>query len=360
VRSAHHPRADPRHSRPMPQTTGRRASDETYRHGSGPSAVEDGVIARIAESQHGLVTLDQLEALGVSASAVRKRVERGRLHSVHTGVYAVGHALLSREGSFLAATLACGPRALLSHHSAAELWGLTSSMHRKIDVTAPNRRGRIPVGIVAHRDGALCACDRTELGGIPCTTVARTLLDLAALVPRWELRKAVAEAEVRGLLRVTEVRGLIRRCRGRRGVARLRLCIDELDPSTKRTRSELERMFLGLCRRAGLPRPEVNVPLEAAGLRLRPDFLWREARLIIETDSREFHGTASAFELDREREQRFFAAGWQVVRCTWRQVEHNPQALIRLLRAGFERTQSKVDGPGTRHIDTFEARRRRG
>jgi very-short-patch-repair endonuclease len=103
-------------------------------------------------------------------------------------------------------------------------------------------------------------------------------------------------------------------------------------------------MFLGLCRQAGLPRPEVNVPLEAAGLRLRPDFLWREARLIIETDSREFHGTASAFELDREREQRFFAAGWQVVRCTWRQVERNPQALIRLLRPGFERAQPRSTG----------------
>jgi very-short-patch-repair endonuclease len=99
-------------------------------------------------------------------------------------------------------------------------------------------------------------------------------------------------------------------------------------------------MFLRLCSRAGLPRPEVNVPLEAAGLRLRPDFLWREARLIIETDSREFHGTASAFELDREREQRFFAAGWQVVRCTWRQVERNPHALIRLLRAGFAQSRS--------------------
>lgn len=119
--SAHHPRADSRHSRPMPTPGGRRAADVTYRHGSGPSAVGDGVIARIAESQHGLVTLDQLEALGVSASAVRKRVERGRLHSVHTGVYAVGHALLSREGRLLAATLACGPKAVLSHRSAAEL-----------------------------------------------------------------------------------------------------------------------------------------------------------------------------------------------------------------------------------------------
>jgi len=326
--------------------SGRRASNATYRHDSGPSVAGDRAIARIAELQHGLVTLEQLAETGISASATRKRVERGRLHAVHEGVYAVGHPLLGREGRFMAAVLACGDGAVLSHGSAAELWGLIPPMRRKVDVTAPNRRGRMPTGIAGHRDGTLRAGDRTELRRIPCTTVARTLLDLAGFMPIWELRKAIAEAEILGLLRVPEVRALIRRCRGRRGVARLRLLIDELDPLTKRTRSELERMFLALCRRAGLPRPEVNVPLEVAGLRLKPDFLWRDARLIIEADSRKFHGTASAFELDRQREQRFFAAGWQVVRCTWRQVERNPHELIRLLRAGFNRNNA-ADGPRT-------------
>lgn len=328
-------------------STGRRASNVSYGHGSDPSISVDGLIARIAGSQHGVVTLAQLSNAGVSPCAARKRVEKGRLHPVHTGVYAVGHPLLSREGHFMAAVLSCGPGAVLSHCSAAELWGLTPATSREIDVTAPNRRGRIPAGIAAHRDGALRTADRANAHGIPCTTVARTLLDLAATLPRWELRKAAAEAEVLALLDVTKVRALIRHCRGRRGVARLRLCIDELDPSTKRTRSELERMFLALCRRSGLPPPEVNVPLDAAGLRLRPDFLWRDARLIIEADSRQFHGTRSAFELDRHREQRFFAAGWQVVRCTWRQVEHNPRELICLLRAGLERATTVVDGPQT-------------
>jgi predicted transcriptional regulator of viral defense system len=323
----------------------------TYRHDPGPSTGVVVLIARIAECQHGLITLDQLADLGISPAAARKRVERGRLHPVHSGVYAVGHALLGREGHYMAAVFACGPGAVLSHCSAAELWGLMPAVREEIDVTAPNRRGRMPTGIAAHRNGALHECDCTKQLRIPCTTVARTLLDVAAVVPAWELRKAIAEAEVRRLLRVAEVRQLMHRCRGRRGVARLRFCIEELHPSTKRTLSELERMFLALCDRAGLPRPEVNVPLEAAGLRLRPDFLWRDARLIIETDSRRFHGTASAFELDRQREQRFFAAGWQVVRCTWRQVEHSPHELIRLLRAGFERTprrtQPQRDGPET-------------
>jgi very-short-patch-repair endonuclease len=105
-------------------------------------------------------------------------------------------------------------------------------------------------------------------------------------------------------------------------------------------------MFLRLCRRGGLAKPEVNVPLDVGGLQLRPDFLWRDARLIIETDSRKYHGTGSAFELDRHREQRFYAVGWQVVRCTWRQVEHEPHELIRLLRAGLDRAP-RVDGPQT-------------
>ncbi len=334
----------------MRTTRSRRASNVTYRHGSGPSATRDRRIARIAEAQHGLVTLGQLVDIGVSTSAARKWVERGRLHPVHLGVYAVGHALLNQEGRLMAAVLACDPGAVISHVSAAKLWGLIGSAGLSIDVTAPNRRGRTPADITAHRDGTLCEADRTQLHGIPCTTVARTLLDLAAVLSPWELRKAVSEAEVLGLLKIPEVRVLIRRCRGRRGVARLRLCIDELDPSTKRTRSELERIFLALCKRAGLPRPEVNVPLEAAGLRLRPDFLWRDARLIIETDSRKFHGTAAAFELDRQREQRFFAAGWQVVRCTWRQVERDPKSLIPLLRAGFGRVPhpaAGADGPQT-------------
>jgi predicted transcriptional regulator of viral defense system len=210
----------------------------------------------MAEKQHGLVTLSQIRALGLSGSAVRKRVERGRLHQLHKGVYAVGHSVLSREGWFMAAVLACEPCAVLSHRSAAELWGLQKGFAASIDVTAPNRRGRIPAGIDAHRDSSVVAADRTKLHQIPCTTVARTLLDLAGVVSAWELRKAVAEAEVLRLLDVPAVRALIRRSRGRRGVARLRLCIEELDPATKRTRSELERRFLRLCKRAGLPKPE--------------------------------------------------------------------------------------------------------
>jgi very-short-patch-repair endonuclease len=235
--------------------------------------------------------------------------------------------LLTREGKFMAAVLACGPGAVLSHRSAAALWGLREDRRPLIDITAPNRRGRIPKGISAHRDSFLVSADRTVVNGIPCTSVPRTLLDLAASMPIREVRKVVAEAEVLRVLDIAAVRELIRRSRGRRGVARLRLLLDELDPETKRTRSELERMFLRMCTRAGLPRPEVNVPLSVEGRRLEADFLWRDAGLIVEADGHRFHDTGSAFESDRRREQSLQLAGWQVSRCTWAHVMHEPRDL---------------------------------
>ena len=232
----------------------------------------------------------------------------------------------------MAAVLACGSDSVLSHRSAAALWGLREDPRTSIDVTAPNRRGRIPKGIDAHRDSSLSEDDRTALRGIPCTSVARTLLDLAGIVPVWELRKAVSETEVLRLLDLGAARKLIERSRGRRGVARLRLLLEELDPATKRTRSELERRFLSMCTRAGLSRPEVNVPLDVGDVRLEVDFLWRDARLIVEADSHRYHGTMSAFERDRRRDQRLEAVGWQVVRCTWQQVIREPADLAKTLR----------------------------
>jgi very-short-patch-repair endonuclease len=175
--------------------------------------------------------------------------------------------------------------------------------------------------------------DCTNVNGVPCTTIERTLLDLAAVLPLWELRRALAEAEVLQILNHDVLRLLIRHCRGRRGVARLRLLLDEIHPETKRTRSELERMFLRMCDRAGLPPPEVNVSLRAGDRTYRPDFLWRDDGLIVEADSMRFHGTHSAFQHDRRREQHLQAAGWRVSRCTWEQVEREPRALTITIRS---------------------------
>ncbi|HEX6752477.1 MAG TPA: DUF559 domain-containing protein [Solirubrobacterales bacterium] len=161
----------------------------------------------------------------------------------------------------------------------------------------------------------------------------RTLLDIAAVLPEWELRKVIAQAEVLGILDFSAMRKLIRRSRGRRGVARLRFIFEELDPATKRTRSELERRFLRLCRNSGLPRPEVNVALDIGDGRIEVDFLWRDAGLVVEVDGRQFHDTASAFQRDRWREQRLQLAGWRVSRWTWQQVENEPGRVTKTIRA---------------------------
>jgi very-short-patch-repair endonuclease len=241
----------------------------------------------------------------------------------------------------MAAVLACGVGAVLSHRSAAALWGLREDRRISIDVTAPNRRGRIPQGIDAHRNGSLTQPDRAMLRGIPCTSVERTLLDLAGFIPVWDLSKALAEAEILRILDLEVLRRLIKRSRGRRGVARLRLLLDELDPATKRTRSELERLFLRMCTQAELPRPEVNASLRVGDGYLEADFFWRDAGLIVEADGRRFHDTNSAFNHDRRREQRLQLAGWRVSRCTWWQVESEPRRLAATIRGLLAQTNDR-------------------
>jgi hypothetical protein len=294
----------------------------------------DAEVGRIAGAQFGVVSLEQLEGLGLTGDAVVKRAESGRLYRVHQRAYSLTPRVTTQRGVFMAAVLACGPDAVLSHRSAAYLWGLVDRGVEPIDVTAPNRRGRSPDGVAAHRDGSLQSIDKMRLHGIPCTSLARTLLDNAGVSPEWELRRAVAQAEVLGVLDWDAMRSILRRGRRRRGVARLRFVVDSLHPQTKRTRGDLERLFLGMCIRAELPHPEVNIWLDVAGGKsLQADFLWRDARLIVEADSRGFHDTASAFEYDRKREQRFQAAAWRVSRCTWAQVEREPQRLAATIRS---------------------------
>jgi very-short-patch-repair endonuclease len=310
-----------------PKTQGR-VEFSAHQHG------RDGEIARICHEQQGLITLEQLEAQGLTVQAVHERLTAGRLHRIHQRVYSLTPDVMTERGRFMAAVLACGPEAVLSHRSAAYLWGLVDEWQGPIDVTAPNRRGRSPAGVRAHRDGSLQPIDKTMLHGVPCTSLARTLLEYAGVAPEWELRKAVAQAEVLGILDRAAMRSVLRRGRRRRGVARLCLIIETLHPQTKRTRSELERLFLTMCVSARLPHPEVNIWLEVPGGNpLQADFLWRDARLIVEADSHEFHGTASAFESDRKREQRFQLAAWRVSRCTWAQVEREPRRLATTIRA---------------------------
>lgn len=290
-------------------------------------------LAALVTHQHGVVSLAQLRAFGLSAPGARYRVATGRLHRVHRGVYAVGRPRLTREGVWMAAVLACGRKAALSHRSAAAHLGLLRGDGKRVDVTAPGRAGRSRPGIAAH-SGRLHEDELTEAEGVPCTTVARTLLDLAEVVDRRRLEIAVEQAEVLRVFDLRAVSAVLARAVGRRGAPLLAAVLAEANGHSTITRSELEERFLALCRAAGLPPPEVNawVSLED-GTGVEADFVWRDARLIVETDGYGVHGTPRAFERDRLRDQRVVRAGWRPVRFTWRQIVDTPAGVTQTLVA---------------------------
>jgi Protein of unknown function (DUF559)/Transcriptional regulator, AbiEi antitoxin len=294
----------------------------------------DRAIARIAERQHGVLSLLQLRALGFGTRAVSARVAAGRLHRVYRGVYAVGHPRLTIKGRWMAAVLACGPGAVLSHRDAAALWGIRKSGRAAIDVMTPRRGGRSLSGIDVHRTRRLQPEDTTKVAGIPCTTVARTLLDLAEVVNRRQVERACDQADLERLLDATALDAVLSRANGRRGAPVLYAILDEYAIGQTVTRSEMEERFLALCERAGLPRPEVNAWIvRPDGAHAQADFLWREQRLIVETDGRAAHGTRRAFEHDRRRDQQLMLAGWRVIRVTWRQLTREPEELARTVQA---------------------------
>lgn len=274
----------------------------------------------------------ELGEIGLSTSAVRSRVAAGRLHRVHSGVYSVGHARLTRNGRYMAAVLGCGPGALLSYRSGAGLLDLRTSSRAVIDVTSPTRAGRKRAGIEVH------ACptasdDAIEMEGIPCTSVARTLLDLAAVVNRRSLERACDRAEVLQLFDLRAVENVLERANGHRGAGKLRAVLATYAIGADLTRSELEERFLALCRSAALPRPECNAWLLLGSATVEADFVWRRQRLVVETDGRIVHSTRQAFERDRKRDQGLMLAGWRVVRFPQRQVVHEPGVVAETVRS---------------------------
>jgi hypothetical protein len=224
----------------------------------------------------------------------------------------------------MAAVLACGPEAVLSHRSAAALHGLRADNRAKTDVTVPGSSVRPRPGIEVHRSTTLTAADITTVDGIPCTTVARTLVDLGDDVDQQGVERAVGQAEVLGVFDGAAVESALARAGPRRGAGILRTVLEDFkEPNL--TRRELERRFLALCRRASLPGPAVNAWITLPdGVAYEADFLWRTERLIAETDSRRFHSHRAAFEHDRLRDQRLTLAGFVVLRFTWRQITREP------------------------------------
>jgi predicted transcriptional regulator of viral defense system len=289
-------------------------------------------IAQLADCQHGVIALLQLLGLGLSAAAVRHRVAIGQLHRVHAGVYAVGYPRLTRKGHYMAAVLACGRRSALSHRSAATHRELWYSSRGLIDVISPRRPGRRRAGIDAHTSSTLLARDVEEVDGIPCTSVARTLLDLGAVVPRRVVERAFDEAAFREVLDATAIEDVLARAGHHRGAGVLRAILAEHVPGSTRTRNDLEEAFLAICDRGGLPRPEVNAWIAIEPNGYEADFLWRTQRFVAETDGGAAHTTRRAFERDRRRDQQLTLAGYRVVRFTYNQVLGAPADVERTIR----------------------------
>lgn len=290
---------------------------------------DEEVIARLAARQHGLVTRAQLLRAGLSSRQVERRVAAARLRPVHRGVYQVG-PLPQPWAREMAAVLACGANAYLSHRSAATPWGLLpSDAPAPVHVLVVGRdRGRRP-GIIAHRVSRLERREVTRLDGIPVTTPARTLLDLAATASVRELEQAVAEAMARRLVSRSALLSAASRRAGCRGIGVLRrLLEDPVGPLL--AWSEAEERFLALIRKAQLPDPEANACV--AGHRV--DFVWRAERLVVEVDGLAFHSSARSFERDRRRDADIAALGFRVIRVTWSRIVHEPEALlVRLAQA---------------------------
>lgn len=288
-------------------------------------------LAGLAARQYGVVSIRQLVGpLGYSRSAVARATAAGRLHRLHRGVYAVGHADVSTHGRHLAAVLACGPRALLSHASAAWLWGLVRTAPSQLAVTSPTpRRPRPPIRL--HHSRALAAKDTALVDGIPVTALPRTLLDLAATVRFERLERAIERAEELRLFDLGPVDELLARSAGHSGSGRLRRALELYRPPAF-TRSDLERRFLALVREAGLPRPATG--FNELGYEL--DFYWPEERFAVELDAFATHGSRAAFERDRTRQEDLKLAGIEMIRVTERRLEREPREVVDRIRRLLE------------------------
>ena len=286
-------------------------------------------VARIVASQHGLVTTEQLEKAGFGRSQITRRVRGGWLIRRHVGVYQLG-VFAGPFGDELAALLACGSRAVLSHWTAAWVFELCRRVAGPLHVTfVEGFPGRRP-GIRPHRAGTLPPCDVVIRHGLRVTTPARTLLDLAASTPRAELERLAEEAQVQRLASPAELLAVVERGAGRPGVAKLRAVLDFIDEPLL-TRSEAEKRLRGLCRSAALPMPRMNV--KRAGWEV--DAVWDAQRLVVEVDGYGAHGPRPQFERDRRKDADLMLAGYRVLRITWRRLTREPEQLIALLAAAL-------------------------
>ena len=287
----------------------------------------DRAIAELAGAQHGVASRSQLRTLGVTRNEIDRRLAIGRLHVLHRGVYAVGHRVLTVEGRWMAAVLACGSNAVLSHATAAAMWDVMPVGGGATHVTVPGDPGRARrAGIRVHRSATLAPADTTTCRGIPVTTALRTLLDVAPTVKGRRLEQLLDRAEA--LIDFAELQRTLTAHPARPGVPSLQAKLSHYTAGSTLTRSELEERFLRLCDDHGLPRPETNTRIEGVEV----DFVWRDARLIVEVDGYKYHRVPTVFESDCERDALLTVAGWRVVRFTWRRVTRRREWVARVIR----------------------------
>ncbi len=308
-------------------------TDETcdsslFRH----AASGDRALARLARDQHGVVARSQLAAIGLTHDAVAYRLRIGRLHRLHRGVYAVGWRPATMESRFLAAVLACGPGAVLSHAAAGALWRIVSAPRGgPVDVTV-TRQVRPRPGIRPHVTRDLGEEDLTAHWGIPVTTPTRTLLDLATVLEPRRLERAVGQAQVERLTSHERIEAAIVVHPRHRGATRLAAVVAG-GPS--RTRSELEDAFVRFLDRHGIPRPPLNHDLRIGGRPTEVDAYWPHAGVAVELDSARFHDPLEVRRRDTAKQARIESAGLRVVRITHAQLERAPAQTLRRLRAAL-------------------------
>lgn len=289
-------------------------------------------VARIAAEQNAVVSTRQLEACGLTSRAITLRTRRGTLHRVHRGVYSVvSRDVLTMRGRMTAAVLACGAGAILSHWAAGAWWKLVEWDERDPEVTVPGGGGRKVGGIRVHRTRGLDRRDVWTRENILVTSPARTALDIAAETSHKALRRMLRQAQAEGRLSVGQLRDVHERANGHPGGPALLVVI--ADGPTP-TRSVAEDVLLDLIHQAGLPRPEVNPPLQLGGTTLLPDLLWREHKLVVEIDGAQFHASRQAREDDARKQAILEAHGYRVLRISYAQLTQQPeQTIARITRA---------------------------
>ena len=281
----------------------------------------------VARQQHGLVTTPQLCAAGLTGDAIKHRVEKSWLRRRHRSVYLVGPLETPLTPS-MAAVLAYGDGVLLSHYPAAVLWGLSTAPAHVMHVTVAGRAARSRDGLRAHSVRHLHPHDASRHQGVPVTSPARTLLDLATAVSARDLSRATDEARVHRLVTDLSLNEQFQRYPHHRGTAALRKAI-QTEPAL--TRSEAERRLLELVRAARLPTPQTNVSVG----RHEVDFLWPGHDLVVEVDGYAFHSSRRSFERDRRRDADLTGRGFRVIRITWRQLANEPETVVATLAAAL-------------------------